>query len=298
MAQDGSGRRVLIVGCGYLGRRLARAEAAAGAAVEALVRSGDSARELAAAGITARAVDLDQVPLALDLATPDCLYYLVPPPAEGREDPRIGRFLQALGDLRPGRFVLVSTSGVYGDCGGDWVEESRPPAPREPRAWRRLDAERRCRRWCEQGGVDCAVLRVAGIYGPGRLPAARLRRAEPVLRAADAPWSNRIFIDDLVSACLAAGRDGAAVGVFNVADGRPGSMTDYFNRVADHLGLPRPPQIDRAEAERSLSPGMLGYLRESRRLSIGRLRRELGVEPQYPGLDLGLAACGRDSGPD
>lgn len=286
---------VLISGCGYLGQRLGCHWIEQGRPVHGLVRSAASAEALRSVGIRPWLLDLDDAtaptPEALAAIDGGLLYHLAPPPPRGREDSRSRHLLSLLDGCRPQRVVLVSTSGVYGDCGGDWVDESRPPAPHEDRAWRRLDAERQWQTWCEAAGAELAVLRVAGIYGPGRLPEARLQRGEPVLLESESPWSNRIHIHDLLRVAVAAGRTGAATGLFNVADGCPGTMTDYFNRVADHLGLPRPAQISLQQATEQLSPGMLGYLRESRRLSIRRLREELGVTPELAGLDKGLAAC-------
>jgi nucleoside-diphosphate-sugar epimerase len=135
------------------------------------------------------------------------------------------------------------------------------------------------------------ILRVPGIYGPGRLPRERLTRGLPVLREDESPWSNRVHVDDLARACLAAARRGRPGGVYNISDGHPSTMTDYFNRVADASGLPRPPQITAAEARTRMSEGMQSYLAESKRLDNRRMREELGVEPQYPDLARGLAAC-------
>jgi len=138
------------------------------------------------------------------------------------------------------------------------------------------------------------LLRVPGIYGPGRLPERRLRGGEPVLREEESPWSNRVHIDDLTRACLAAGERGRPGAVYNISDGHPTTMTDYFNRVADALGLEHPPQITLAQARTELSEGMRSYLAESKRLDNQRMREELGVEPRYPDLKQGLAACVAD----
>ena len=288
-AAGAAGPRVLVAGCGDVGLRVARAERAAGAEVTVHTRSGERAGALGAEGFVAVCHDLDsERPFSLPPGTIDRLYYLVPPPSRGRRDPRIGRFLAGLqGGVR--RFVLLSTTAVYGDCGGARVDERRPPAPAADRGHRRLDAERRLADWAAAGGAATVVLRVAGIYGPGRLPVARLERREPVLREDLSPWSNRIHVDDLVTALLAAGERAPAGAVYNVADDRPSTMTDYFNRVADALGLPRPPQIGPGEAGR-LSAGMRSYLAESRRIDNGALRRELGVDLRYPDLASGLAA--------
>lgn len=138
------------------------------------------------------------------------------------------------------------------------------------------------------------ILRVAGIYGPGRLPIERIGRGLPLVREAEAPFSNRIHIDDLVQACIAAMERGNDGEVYNVCDGSPTTMTDYFFQVADAVGLPRPPVIPIAEMDDQLSAGMRSYMSESRRLDNRKLREELGVKLAYPTLEAGLAAVGID----
>lgn len=287
-----SARRVFIVGCGYVGERVAALELASGALVAALARSRESARWQSERGIEPVAGDLDEPASlrALPLAGTD-LYYFAPPPGRGVTDPRLAAFTAALSmEAPPNRIVLLSTTGVYGDCRGEWVDEQRPPNPQAERAHRRLDAENTLRAWSGRSGVPVVILRVAGIYGPGRLPLERLRTGEPVLREEESPWSNRIHVDDLAQACVAAMRRGRTGAVYNATDGHPGTMTDYFNRVADALGLPRPPQLAMADARHHLSAGMLSYLAESKRLDNRRLREELDIELQYPDLVRGLAA--------
>ena len=137
-------------------------------------------------------------------------------------------------------------------------------------------------------GFPLSILRVPGIYGPDRLPLTRLRRGSPVLNEHESPWSNRIHVDDLARACLAARRC-VTGGTFNIADGNPSTMTDYFNQTADALAIPRPPQISLAQAQRQLSPQMCSYLTESKRLDITRLRHVLGVTPVFTDLRRGLA---------
>jgi len=283
----------VIVGCGYVGGRLARAEARQGHAIRAMVQTPASAARLAAAGWTATTLDLDQ-PIALDpeWVRAAVIYYLVAPPAHGQTDARLQRFLAALEPTaHPARVVLLSTSGVYGDCRGAWVNEDRLPQPQADRARRRYDAEQQLHTWSRRAQVPAVTLRVPGIYGPGRLPLERLRAGEPVLREEESPWSNRVHVDDLVLALQAAAERGRPGAVYNVSDGNPTTMTDYFNRVADAAGLPRPPQITLSAAEARLSAGMRSYLAESKRLDIRRLRDELGVEPRYPDLSQGLAAA-------
>ena len=283
---------VWIVGCGYVGERVALAERAEGNAVTAVVRTAESALHLTTLGVHAVQHDLDLPSLPGLNAQESVVYYFAPPPSHGTTDPRLARFLSALGDPpRVQRLVLISTSGVYGDCRGEWVTEARPVHPEAERAQRRWDAEQTARRWSERTRVPIVILRVPGIYGPGRLPLDRLRAGEPVLNESESPWSNRVHVDDLVMSCLAAARRGLAGAVYNISDGTPTTMTDYFNRVADAAGLPRPPQISLHAAGTRLSAGMRSYLAESKRLDNRAMREGLGVTPRYPDLVSGLAAC-------
>lgn len=289
---------VLIVGCGDVGRCVATAERQAGEPVTALVRSAPSAARLATLGLSVVRGDLDAASTLMGLPTGGALvYYFAPPPPSGLTDPRLRNFLSTIApSALPARIVLISTSGVYGDCHGEWVTETRAPHPDAERAHRRLDAENALQHWGALQRVPVVILRVPGIYGPGRLPEKRLRAGEAVLRELDSPWSNRVHIHDLTRACLAAARRGRPGGVYNISDGNPSSMTDYFNRVADALGLARPPQIALAQARAELGAGILSYLAESKRLDNRRMREELGVVPDYPDLDRGLAASVSQTG--
>jgi nucleoside-diphosphate-sugar epimerase len=201
-------------------------------------------------------------------------------------------FLKLLGDnAPPARIVAISTSGVYGDRRGALVNEDTPPHPQVDRARRRLDMERQLREWTDEHGVPLVILRVGGIYGPGRLPLQRIRDQVPVLQEALAPSTNRIHVDDLVQVCVAAAERGGAGRIYNVSDGQDSNMTEYFYTIADAFGLPRPPEVDWAQAERVMSPGMLSYLRESRRMDNRRMLEELGVTLAYPDLVEGLKNC-------
>jgi len=188
----------------------------------------------------------------------------------------------------PAKVVYISTSGVYGDCGGDWVTEETPVNPQTSRAKRRLDAETALSTWGAQVGTAVVILRVTGIYGPGRLPLARLQQGHPVLVEAESPPTNRIHADDLAAVCVAAADRAAGGEIFNVSDGQPGTMTQYFNAAADLLGLPRPPQVSMAQAQQVMSPMMLSYLTETRRMDNRKLREQLGVTLRYPELESGL----------
>lgn len=283
---------MLIVGCGDVGRRLALRAGARGGSPICVVRTAQSAARLRELGLTAHAVDLDLDAATMGgLAPPQALFYLAPPPPRGQTDPRIAHLLRALPGSGETRIVYISTTGVYGDCAGEWVDERRPPNPMVDRARRRLDAERRLRRWRDATGGELVILRVAGIYGPDKLPLERLRRQEPMIAAARASWTNRIHLEDLVTVCEAAMDRGIDGAVYNVSDGRPGNMREYLDAVADRFGLPRAPLIPPDRAHAQLSPGMLSYLGESRRLDNRRMLDELGVTLKFPDLAAGLDAC-------
>ena len=280
----------LIVGCGYTGLRLARRLRSTWT-VTALARSAAAAATLTGQGITTVRADLDATlaPGSLEAATDAAIAYLVPPPETGTSDDRLERFLAALGDARPTVLLYMSTTGVYGDTSGASVTEASPVAPANDRSRRRVSAERAAQAWCSGRGVRCVVLRVPGIYGPDRLPLDRLRRGEPALQPADAGPGNRIHVDDLVTACVAA-LERPVNGVFNVTDGDPATTTEFLQRTAALAGLPPPPLVALAEAPGRISPGMLAFLRESRRVDNRRMREQLGVEPRYARLDDGIAA--------
>jgi len=284
---------IFILGCGDIGRRVARLWQARGAAVHALARSDASARALEAAGITAHRGDLDD-PVSLSTLTLDgaLVYYFAPPPLQGSTDPRMVNFTAHAG--RPERVVYISTSGVYGDHGGAWVDEDTPTMPNTERAQRRLAAETVLRAWGVENKVAVSILRVGGIYGPGRWPLERLRKGTPVLHEAECGYTNRIHADDLAQICVIAAERGGADRIYNISDGQNGTMTQYFYAVADHFGIPRPPALSMAEARVQLSPAMLSYLLESRRMDNRRLLNELGVELRYPDLASGLAAAPRE----
>jgi nucleoside-diphosphate-sugar epimerase len=283
---------MFIIGCGYVGRRVAAALHARGEPVTGVVRTEESAQALAALGAEPLRLDLERDALDALQCAGERVFHFAPPPGPGTEDPVTARLLEAFARAgHPRRLIYISTTGVYGDCEGAWVDETWPARPVAERALRRWDAEQQLRRWSCDSGAELVVLRVAGIYACDRLPLARIRDAQPVVSMDEAPWSNRIHVDDLAAVCLAAMERAPDGALYNVCDGSPSTMTDYFCRVADAAGLPRPPQIPLADAPGQVSAGMLSYLRESRRLSNRRMCDELGVRLRYPTLADGLDAC-------
>ncbi|PLX98213.1 MAG: NAD(P)-dependent oxidoreductase [Desulfuromonas sp.] len=284
--------QLLIVGFGDIGQRTARLATSSGFDVSVASRSIELKASEQDAALNLFTANLDRLGTLGGLPTKQSMIlYLAPPPPHGITDPRVQNFCNSIrkGEL-PVKIVYVSTSGVYGDCSGDLVNETRPPHPETDLAKRRADAEKSFRKWGMAHGVPIIILRVAGIYGPGRLPVQRLKEGTPVLRKDQAPYSNRIHADDLARVCLAAVQKGTDGSIYNVCDGEESTMTDYFKAVADMYGLPEPPVISMAEAQTALSPEMLSYLLESRRLDNSRMIDRLGVELLYPELEQGLSA--------
>lgn len=277
---------ILIVGCGDVGLRIARLHLALGDTVTGVLRRADAAAALQAEGITPLIVDLDAewaVPAA------DAIYWCAPPPARGADDPRLAAALRSL-PAPPQGLLYISTTGVYGDCQGRWIDEAEPLKPKSERGLRRLAAELHLRAWAARTGAKTVTLRVPGIYGPGRLPLARLQGGGPILSAAASPYTNRIHADDLAAAAVFALAQAAAGGAYNVSDGQPTTMTDYFLQCAALLGLPAPPQVGMAEARARFSPMLLSFMEESKRIAPTRLCA-LGWSLRYASLAQGLPDC-------
>ena len=277
---------MLIIGCGDIGRRIAHLAQRKGESVSALVRTTQSHSELQKLGIDVIQADLDAGIEALDVDGVRVVY-LAPPPRAGTEDWRMKHLLNALTG-RPEVFLYLSTTGVYGDCNGEWVDETRPAAPRADRARRRLHAEQQLITAATLHGWRYVIMRVAGIYGARRLPLQRIKERQPVLRADQAPFTNRIHEDDLAEITLGLLERGGSGEIYNVTDGHPGTMSDYFTTVARYAGLPSPPEIDMRQAKSEMSAGMMSYLRESRRISNRKIVELLGTELHYPTLEDGL----------
>jgi nucleoside-diphosphate-sugar epimerase len=285
---------LLIVGCGDVGLRVVRALGGR-LRVLALTSSPGRCAALRAAGVVPIVGDLDDPASLRRLAgLADAVLHLAPPPSAGREDPRLGALLAALGRRTPpARFVYASTTGVYGDCGGARVAETRPVAPRNDRAYRRVDAERRLRAWARATGTRASVLRVPGIYAPDRAggrPQDRVLRGTPALRPEDDGYTNHVHADDLARACVAALWRGRPQRVVHACDDSDMKTGDYYDLVADLCGLPRPARIARAEAAAVFSAAQWSFLDESRRLSNARLKRELRLRLRYPTVREALAA--------
>ena len=267
-------KRLLIAGFGDIARRAAPALEQRFTLI-ALCRS--------------RGSDLDRTP-TLSFAPPDMVLHLAPPQPAGEEDLRTRNLLAALdrAGVPPERFVYVSTSGVYGDCGGALVDESRAPAPATGRSKRRWDAERQLLRWCAERRTSLIVLRAPGIYAADRLPLERIAERSPVLIAEEDVYTNHIHADDLAAICVRALEADAPAGTYNASDDSAMKMGEWLDLVADSRGLARPPRAPRAEVAHRVPAVLLTFMSESRRLDNSKLKRELGIRLRYPTVYQGL----------
>lgn len=275
---------IWIAGCGDIGRRVAKIYLHKDQSVNGFVRTRSSQQSCQEVGVNATIADFSQ---SLDF-DPDCvrdaqLFYFAPPPSQGRRDSSLAKFLAHI-KAPPQRILLISTTGVYGDSDGEWIDENSPVQPNVDRAYRRADAESKLQQWAHRNQKEFVILRVPGIYALDRLPIKRIKNALPVLRKEDSPYTNRIHADDLARVCCLAMDKAKSGEVFNVTDGHPSTMTEYFDHVADYAGLPRAPKISMARAQQEMSEGMLSYLNESRKISNQKLLDELGVKLDYPSL--------------
>ena len=273
----------LVIGTGYTGARVLKRLHGAFGLSKSQPESGEESASF----------DLDTA-AALPIRLPDVyrVIYTVPPAGDS-DDERLQRFLGLL-DPEPQDFVYISTTGVYGDCGGAKIDESAVLNPGTLRARRRVAAEGQLTRWAAANGSKLAILRTPSIYGPGRLGEERLQKMEPVLSEADANPGNRIHVDDLVSCCCAALN--APAGIYNVGDGDHRSASWFAREVARQLGFPKPRQVSRGELAQSISSLRLSFLSESRQIDTRKMREVLGVIPGFTNAEDGIRASHQKSG--
>jgi nucleoside-diphosphate-sugar epimerase len=276
-------KRLLLIGCGDVALRtfplLHRHYR-----LYALIRNPSYSAKLRALGVMPVIADLDhRASLQRIAGLAEAVLHFAPPAPQAASDMRTRHLLAALstGEL-PQQMVYISTSGVYGDCGGRYVSETTPLNPQTNRALLRVDAEQQIRAWAKRNAVCASILRVPGIYAGDRLPLDRLRAGAPAIRVEDDSCSNHIHADDLARCVVAALRHGKPNRLYHTVDEDEMKMGDYFDAVADAFQLPRPPRLSRAEVQCQVSPMMWSFMNESRRLTNTRMKLELKVQLRYP----------------
>jgi nucleoside-diphosphate-sugar epimerase len=291
-------RRLLIIGCGDVALR-AIPLLKQGYRVFALVRNVSYFAKLRAMNVVPLLGDLDdRASLARIAGLADAVLHLAPPPNSGVRDTRTRNLLSALSQGQgrrislPKRLVYISTSGVYGDCGGAWVSETRPLKATSPRSQRRVDAEMQIRGWARRNNVNASILRVPGIYAEDRLPLSRVQQGTPGIVDSEDSYTNHIHADDLAHISAMALRHGQACRVYHASDDSQLKMGEYFDLVADAYRLPRVPRISREEAQKVLPETLLSFMNESRRLDNRRMKRELKIKLRYPTVADMLAVVG------
>jgi nucleoside-diphosphate-sugar epimerase len=275
--------RLLMLGCGDVGMRmlpLVRTRFR----VIVVTSKPERCAELRAAGTIPLVADLDRPETLARLARlARVIVHLAPPQSSGEKDRRTRNLAAILPDRA--NLVYISTTGVYGDCGGASFDETRPTRPANPRARRRVDAEQVLRAWARRSGSRLAILRVPGIYARDRLPLERLQKGTPALRDEDDVYTNHIHADDLAAIAVRAIDRARPLRVYHAVDDSDMKMGDYFDAVARTFDLPPPPRLPRAELQQQVTPMMLSFMSESRRLRNDRLRNELGVRLRYPDVE-------------
>ena len=296
MVSDDLKQAVLIVGYGDVGARVARLLRST-RSVYALIRNPARAAAVASDGAVAVIGDLDDAESLAEIvgrtsAVFHAVLHFAPPAMGATDDVRTKNLIAVLyrsTNHRVRHLVYISTTGVYGDCGGRWVDESTPLNPESDRARRRVDAETCLAAWAQDAQAALTILRAPGIYAADRLPIDRIHAHTPAIRAVEDSWSNHIHAEDLARACVRAldlqiahPADFAQPMIVNIVDDSVLKMGDYFDLVADHFGMPRPPRLTRREAESQVSPAMLSFMRESRRIRNNKMKTSLGYQLRYP----------------
>jgi len=272
--------RLTIIGCGDIGTRVVRLLRGR-FRVFAVTRQADRIDELRAAGAMPIVADLDQpASLARVAHLASIVIHLAPPQSDGVTDQRT-RHLAAILPTHA-NLIYMSTTGVYGDCGGAVVDETRGLAPQNARAKRRVDAEKNLRSWARRSGSRLSILRVPGIYAAERLPIERLTKGIPTLREEDDVFTNHIHADDLAHIVVLALMRGVPCRVYHAVDDSCMKMGEYFDAVAQEYNLPKAKRLPRAELKGQVSPMLWSFMTESRRLTNLRIKSELGARLRYP----------------
>ncbi|MFC7702752.1 SDR family oxidoreductase [Plastorhodobacter daqingensis] len=276
---------LLSLGHGYSAQVLGRRLLAEGWQVIGTTRSPDRVQTLKAMGVEPLVWPGSSLSEALGRATH--LLTSVAPDAEG--DPVLAAEGAAIAAARHLRWIgYLSTTGVYGDKGGAWVDESTPLCPTTARGQQRVAAEAGWQDLCARAGLPLHIFRLAGIYGPGRGPFEKVRNGSARRIIREGQVFSRIHVEDIAEVLHASIRKPHPGAIYNVCDDDPAPPQDVIAHAARLLGLPDPPAIPFDEAD--LSPMARSFYAESKRVRNDRIKRELGVTLRYPDYRTGLAA--------
>ncbi len=289
-----------LLGCGYIGKKVAEKLHNKNVALSCFVKTEKSKDTCLLLSYKTQQFDLDKKNMALTenavaAFKNSTVAYFVAPQPEGVVDQRMQNFVTSLenASVSVSKILLISTTGVYGNCHGEWIDESRATQPQADRARRRLSAEMLLNAYCEKNKISLVVFRVPGIYAADKLPLKRICSGEPVVNAQDSGYTNRIHADDLAAFCVEALTENVTPGIYNCCDGSPSTMNDYFMKVADAMSLPYPKEISLQQAQQELSKGMLSYLAESKRISNKKLLENFNTQFHYPDLKSGLKSLAK-----
>jgi nucleoside-diphosphate-sugar epimerase len=283
-------KRALVIGCGYTGMHLAARLLEMDCRVVGTTRHKSRAAELEAAGIEPLVGELgDKAALRrIDELGPELVAYFVPP--QVLDDP-LSEVLAATARAPLAAFLYASSTAVYGDRGGDWVDETSMVKPETPEAEARHAAERACVEAAWSYQTPTRICRITGIYGPGRTLEKALASGDYVLIEGHDSWVNRIHVHDLVSGLLAAWQRGGDGRVYNLVDDEPHRASEFANLAAELQDLSRPKCLELSEAAERLGEERLRRKLANKRVRSLRLKDDLGVELKYPSYREGLPAA-------
>ncbi|MFC7054322.1 NAD(P)-dependent oxidoreductase [Hansschlegelia quercus] len=283
-------RRLVVIGCGYTGRRFVELHGAEFDAVDATARSADAAAKLE--GVTRHVFDGGPADDGLAAAIAEATHVLVSAPPDDRGDPTLRGAGAALAQANNLAWIgYLSTIGVYADTGGAWVDETTLPEADSERGRRRIEVERDWLAFGADKGVAVQVFRLAGIYGPGRNQIENLKGGTAKRLVKSGQVFNRIHVDD-IAAAIAAGIERSGVGpIVNVADDEPAPPQDVVTYAAGLIGVEPPPEVAFETAE--LTPMARSFYSSNKRVRNRLLREGLGVRLAYPTYREGIAALVR-----
>ncbi|HEX2188560.1 MAG TPA: NAD-dependent epimerase/dehydratase family protein [Longimicrobiaceae bacterium] len=296
-----SGARALILGCGYVGRRLAGALAARGAEVVGTTRDPGRAAGIAASGASPVVADVDRPETLAPLVEwrPTVVFDLVRPQPAGEDRYSVEgtrSVARAFAGAPPEALVYVSSTSVYGRREGEWTDEDTPAHPSSSVGEARVEAERVYLDAWREHGLPVRICRAPGIYGPGRTLRERLELGAYRRLDDEELWVSRIHVDDLVSGLIAAWERGRPGATYLLCDDEPVTGAEYAELTAELLALPLPPAVSRDDIRQELSGSAFERRVGSRRCSNRRMREELGVVLRYPSVREGVPAALREEG--